>query len=538
MPKQKISITKPRIGFDNEKYLAEQTKEILKRVKQFNNKLYLEFGGKLGYDYHAERVLPGYDPNVKLRLLEKLKDKTEIILCIYADDIVQGKVRGDFAITYDFATLKLIDDLKRWGLNKVTVVTTRFKGESAVVKFKNKLEKRGVKIYTHQEIKDYPTDVDFVVSKDGLGKNCYIPTKRPIVVVNGPGPNSGKMATCLSQLYHDHKKGKKSGYAKFETFPIWNLPLEHLVNVAYEAATADIGDYCVVDPFHLKAYNKVAVNYNRDVESFPILKRILERIVGSNKGLPYQSPTDMGVNRAGFAIINDKIVQQACRQELIRRYFRYNCEYVTGAGKEEAVENIKKLMEENDVKIEERKVVEPARKIGKKAFAKNISYKGISCGAAIELKNPSHPNHRGGTSKGRAPMVRGRASGKIITALNSELMHAASAVVIKALKSLTGLAGNIPLISDDFLKNASSSKKAILNSDSRSLNLNEVLMALIICSNTNPTVKSALKKLKELRGCEMHMTHIPTPGDEIALKKIGINLTCDAHFSSSNLFVA
>jgi len=515
LKKEKSDYTKKRkIGFDNKKYLAEQTSEILKRVKQFNNKLYLEFGGKLGYDYHAERVLPGYDPHVKLKLLQKLKDQAEIILCIYADDIVQGKVRGDFAITYDFATLKLIDDLKKWGLDKVTVVITRCKGESAVIKFKNKLTKRGVKIYTHYEIKGYPTDIDFVVSKKGFGKNCYIPTKRPIVVVNGPGPNSGKMATCLSQVYHEHQRGEKSGYAKFETFPIWNLPLKHMINVAYEAATADIGDYNVVDPFHLRAYDKTAINYNRDVENFPILKRILERIVGHNKNLPYQSPTDMGVNRAGLAIINNQAVIKACRQELIRRYFRYNCEYITGIGKKETVDRVEKLMNKNKIKIEERKVIKPARKIGKEGFAKGIGYKGISCGAAIELK-----------------------SGKVITALNSERMHAASALIIKALKSLIGLSDKVALVPEDFLKNTSISKKEILNSGSMSLDLNETLMTLIICANTNPTIKSALRKLKELRGCEMHMTHMPTPGDEVALKKIGINLTCDAHFSSSNLFI-
>jgi len=524
MPKQKSSPKtslkkkldqQAKLGFDNEKYLAEQTKEILKRVKQFNNKLYLEFGGKLGYDFHAERVLPGYDPHVKLRLLQKLKDKTEIILCIYANDIVTGRMRGDFGITYDFATLKLIDDLKEWGLDKVSVVVTRFKDEPVVIKFMDKLKKRKIKIYTHREIKGYPIDVNFIVSKDGYGKNSYIPTTRPIVVVNGPGANSGKLATCLSQLYHDHKKGRKSGYAKFETFPIWSLPLKHLINEAYESSTADIADYNVIDPFHLKAYNKVAINYNRDVEAFPILKRILERIVGDSKKLPYESPTDMGVNRAGFAITDDKIVQEACRQELIRRYFRYNCEYATGIEKQETVELAKKIMEENNVKIEDRKVVDPARKIGKKEFDKGNAHKGISCGAALELQN-----------------------GKIITAVNSEIMHAASAVVIKALKSLTGISEKIELVSNDVFENISQAKKDVLNSGAMSLDLNEVLIALIISSNNNPTVKHALEKLKELKGCEMHMTHIPTPGDEKALKKIGINLTSDSHFSSSNLFIA
>ena len=514
MVRRKMISSKKKIGFDNEKYLAEQTKAIEERVGQFNNKLYLEFGGKLGYDYHAARVLPGYDSDVKLKLLQRLKDKVEIILCIYADDIVRGKVRGDFGITYDFATLKLIDDLKKWGLDKVTVLITRFKGEPAVIKFKNKLEKRKIKVYTHKEIKNYPVDVDFVVSKNGFGKNCYIPTKRPIVVVNGPGPNSGKMATCLSQLYHDHQGGRKSGYAKFETFPIWNLPLEHIINVAYEAATADIGDYNVIDPSHLKAYGEIAINYNRDVENFPILRKLLEKIVGDNKKLPYQSPTDMGVNRAGFAIINDKVVKEAGRQELIRRYFRYNCEYMCGVEKKETVARVEKLLEENNIKISARKVVKPARKIGKEAFARGIGYKGISCGAAIELGN-----------------------GKIITALNSELMHTSSALIIQALKELSNISVKTSLIPVDFLKNISLSKRKILNSDSRSLDLNEILMALIIYSNTNLKLKSVLNSLKDLRGCEMHMTHMPTPGDEIALKKIGINLTCDPHFSSRNLFI-
>jgi len=516
MPKQKEKIgTKVSVGFDNERYLNEQTEAILKRVKQFNNKLYLEFGGKLGYDYHAERVLPGYDPHVKLRLLQKLKDKTEIILCIYANDIVTGRVRGDFGITYDFATLKLIDDLQKWGLDKVSVVVTRFKDEPVVVKFINKLKKRKIKIYTHGEIKGYPADVDHIVSDEGFGKNCYIPTTRPIVVVNGPGPNSGKMATCLSQLYHDHQSGVESGYAKFETFPIWNLSLEHLINIAYESSTADIGDYNMIDPFHLRAYGIKAVNYNRDVESFPILKRILEKIVGLSQNLPYQSPTDMGVNRAGFAIVNDEIVQAACKQELIRRYFRYTCEYVSGIETKETVERAKKLMEKNGVKIEDRRVVAPARVVGKSAFDSGVAYKGISCGAALELKN-----------------------GKIITALNSSTMHAASALIIKSLKSLSGLTDKASFIPDNFFKSASRAKETFLNSGSRSLDLNEVLIALLIYADTKPKVKEALKKLKELKGCEMHITHIPTPGDEKALKKLGINVTADAHFSSSNLFIA
>ncbi len=316
-----------KIGFDNEKYLREQTAAILDRVKQLDNKLYLEFGGKLCFDYHAARVLPGYDPNVKLRLLQQLKDKIEIVLCIYAGDIEKGRVRGDFGITYDIATLKLIDDLRHWGLDILAVVITRFANQSCAIIFKNKLERRGVKVYLHYPIEGYPLDVDFAVSKDGFGKNEYIQTHKPITIVTGPGPNSGKLATCLSQLYQEHVRGLNAGYAKFETFPIWNLALKHPVNVAYEAATADIQDFNLVDPFHLSQYNVTAINYNRDVESFPILKLILNRIFNSTIKLPmYNSPTDMGVNMAGFCISDDEACRKASEQEIIRRFFRYSCE--------------------------------------------------------------------------------------------------------------------------------------------------------------------------------------------------------------------
>ncbi len=346
-----------KTGFDNEKYLREQTGAILDRVKMFKNKLYLEFGGKLCFDYHAARVFPGYDPNVKIRLLQSLKDNIDIVLCIYAGDIENGRIRGDFGITYDTATLKLIDDLRKWDLDILAVVITRFNGQPTAVNFKNKLEHRGVKVYMHFPIEGYPADIDKICSEKGFGKNAHIKTEKPIVVVTAPGPNSGKLSTCLSQLYHDHKKGIDSGYAKFETFPIWNLPLKHAVNVAYEAATADILDFNLVDPFHLGKYNKIAINYNRDVESFPILKLILSRITSnnSNDGQPlYNSPTDMGVNCAGSGITDDKVVQDAARQELIRRYFRYNTEYIMGMEKKETVDRVLLLMEELSVKILDR----------------------------------------------------------------------------------------------------------------------------------------------------------------------------------------
>ena len=300
-----------KVGFDNEKYLREQTEAILERARKFNNKLYLEFGGKLLYDFHAARVLPGFDPNVKMRLLQQLKGNADIILCIYAGDIERKKVRADFGITYDADALKLIDDLKDWGIDITAVVITRFENQPSASIFKNKLERQNIRVFTHRYTKGYPTDVDLVVSDEGYGANEYIETKNPLVVVTGPGPGSGKMATCLSQVYHDHRRGIQSGYAKFETFPIWNIPLKHPVNIAYEAATADIADYNLIDPFHMEAYNQVSINYNRDVESFPVLRRILQRIGGD--GTLYKSPTDMGVNRAGFGISNDEAVREACK---------------------------------------------------------------------------------------------------------------------------------------------------------------------------------------------------------------------------------
>lgn len=505
-----------KIGFDNEKYLKEQTTAILERVKQFNNKLYLEFGGKLCFDYHASRVLPGYDPNVKIRLLQTLKDEIDIVLCIYAGDIEKGRVRGDFGITYDAATLKLIDDLRNWGLDILSVVITRFEGQHSAIMFKNKLEHRGVKVLNHYPIRGYPADIDLICSENGFGKNDYIDSSKPIVVVTAPGPNSGKLSICLSQLYHDHKKGIKAGYAKFETFPIWNLPIKHPVNIAYEAATADIQDFNIVDPFHLSKYNEVAVNYNRDVESFPILKLILSRIVKSNNDNHplYSSPTDMGVNRAGFGIINDKIVCEAAKQELIRRYFRYNTEYILGKEKKDAVEKVILLMKELDVKVTDRKVVEIARKSSEEAELTGKGNEGIFCGAAIQLPDD-----------------------KIVTGKNSHLLHAASSVVLNAIKILANIPDEIYLLSPQVITQIAKLKKGILNAGSESLNLEETLIALSISSTTNHTAELAMNKLSELQGCEMHMTHIPTPGDEAGLKRLGVNLTTDGRFSSRNLFV-
>lgn len=503
------------VGFDNEKYLMLQSKAILDRVKRYDNKLYLEFGGKLCFDYHASRVLPGYDPNIKIRLLQQLKDKIDIVLCIYSGDIEKGRVRGDFGITYDAATLKLIDDLRSWGLDILAVVITRFSNQSPAVIFKNKLERRGVKVYLHYPIEGYPTDVNKVVSEEGFGKNEFVQTKNPIVVVTAPGPNSGKLSCCLSQMYHEYKRAVKAGYAKFETFPIWNLPLKHPVNVAYEAATADIMDFNLVDPFHLAKYNKVAINYNRDVDSFPILKLILNKISGDDPGqATYNSPTDMGVNCAGFGIVNDEVVQEAARQELIRRYFRYHAEYVLGIEKKETVDRVIRLMEELQVKLTDRVVVEAARNTADEAEAKGKGNAGIFCGAAVQLKD-----------------------GRIITGKNSPLMHASSSLVLNALKALANIPDNILLLSPHIISQIRKLKKDLLASDSESLDLEEALIALSISAATNHTAELAMSKLAELRGCEVHMTHLPTPGDEVGLKRLGVNLTCDGRFSSPNLFV-
>ena len=501
-----------KVGFDNEKYLKEQTKAILERVERFSDKLYLEFGGKIVFDYHASRVLPGFDPNVKMMLLQKLKDKADMILCIYAGDIERRKVRADFGITYDVDALKLIDDLRSWSVNVAAVVITRFNGQPAAKIFKNKLERRGLKVYTHSFTKGYPTDVDLIVSDEGYGANDYIETKKPLVVVTGPGPGSGKLATCLSQFYHEYKRGVKAGYAKFETFPIWNMPLKHPVNIAYEAATADIKDFNLIDPFHLETYQKTAINYNRDVEAFPLLERILKKITGAES--IYKSPTDMGVNRAGFGIVDEDVVKEAAKQEIIRRYFRYKCEYAMGFVDKETVQRIELLMEELGLGPKDRCVVEPALAAQEEAQKKNKGNEGIFCGAAIELKD-----------------------GSIVTGKNSELMHAASSLIINCIKKLAEIPDKIHLLSPNIIKSIGKMKNDIFSKKIISLDLEETLIALSISATANPSAQLAVEKLKELKGCEVHATHIPTPGDEAGLRSLGVNLTSDAIFSSKSLFV-
>jgi len=499
-------------GFDSEKYLAEQTQAIIERADRFDNKLYLEFGGKLIFDYHAARVLPGFDPNIKMRLLQQLKDKADLILCIYAGDIERKKVRADFGITYDAAALKLIDDLREWGIDILAVVITRFAEQPAAVIFKNKLERRGINVYTHGLTKGYPTDIDLIVSDEGYGKNPYIKTKKPLVVVTGPGPGSGKLATCLTQLYHDYKHGHKSGYAKFETFPIWNLPLKHPVNVAYEAATADLRDVNMIDPFHLEAYETVAVNYNRDIEAFPLLWRILEKITGQES--IYRSPTDMGVNKAGSGIYDDEAVKSAANQEIIRRYFRYACEYMMGFMDKETSQRVELIMEEMGVSPDDRRVVGAARKAAEEAQRQNKGHDGFFCGAAIELRN-----------------------GALVTGKNFALMHASSSLILNAIKKLAEIPDKLHLLSPNVIEQIGNLKKDILGAKAVSLDLGETMVALAMSAATNPTAQLAMEKLKELQGCEVHLTHIPTPGDEAGLRRLGVNITSDPNFSTKSLFL-
>ncbi|MBI2407648.1 MAG: DUF1846 domain-containing protein [Gemmatimonadetes bacterium] len=500
-------------GFDNEKYLAEQTAAIEERVARFSDKLYLEFGGKLVWDLHAARVLPGFDPNVKLRLLQKLGDRAEVVLCIYAGDIEKKKMRADFGITYDSDALKLIDDLREYGVVVRAVVITRFDEQPGAVAFKLRLENRGVTVYTHRSTRGYPTDIDVVVSDEGYGANSYIETDRPIVVVTGPGPNSGKLATCLSQVYHDHRRGRKAGYAKFETFPIWNLPLEHPVNVAYEAATAELRDINQLDHFHLDAHGERAVNYNRDIEAFPLLRRIIERITGEASF--YRSPTDMGVNRAGFGIVDDDAVREAGAQEIVRRYFRYACEHAMGLVDRGTVQRLELLMDNLDLDVERRPVVVPAREAAARARAAGKGNDGIYCGAAIELSD-----------------------GEVVTGSNSPLMHASAALVLNAAKRLAGIPREADLIPAGVIQALGHLKTEVLIGRRVSLDVEEALIALAVSATSHPAAAAAVSRLRELRGCEVHVTHMPTPGDEAGLRKLGVNLTSEPDFATRHLFVS
>jgi uncharacterized protein (UPF0371 family) len=498
-------------GFDNDKYLEEQSRAIVERAASIGGKLYLEFGGKIAFDYHASRVLPGYDPNVKIRLLQRLKDQAEIIICIYAGAIEKRKVRADFGIPYDVDALKLIDDLREWGLLVRAVIITRFEDQPSARVFRSRLERRGLPVYTHGVTRGYPTDVDRIVSSEGYGANEYISTERSVVIVAGPGPGSGKLATCLSQLYHEHLRGNAAGYAKFETFPIWNLPLKHPVNVAYEAATVELRDVNQIDPFHLEAYGKQAVNYNRDIEAFPLVVRILERI---GTGAMYRSPTDMGVNRAGFAITNDSAVQAAAEQEVIRRHFRYACEFALGLVEREDAERAELIMKGFGLEEEQRAVVLPAREAAAEGENQGKGNNGVFCGAAIALPE-----------------------GQVVTGKNSPLMHAASAAVLNAVKQLSGIPDDMPLLTSTVMESIATMKKDILRIKSASLDLDEMLIALAISATANPAAQKAVQHLTQLSGCEFHTTHLPTAGDEAGLRRLGLNATSDPQFATSSLFV-
>ena len=501
-----------KIGFDAEKYIEEQSRYIRERINSGNSeRLYLEFGGKLVQDKHAMRVLPGFDENAKIKLLQRLKDHAEIIMCIYAGDITTSKTRQDFGITYDLEVLRLLDIFRRYDLEINSVVVTRYQDEPAVNMFINKLERRGIRTYKHTFTKGYPTDVDTIVSEEGYGANPYIEVSKPLVVVTGPGGGSGKLATCLSQLYHDNKRGVKVRYAKFETFPIWNLPLKHPVNVAYEAATADLKDVNMIDSFHLEAYGVQAVNYNRDLEVFPVVKRIIEKITGTES--EYKSPTDMGVNRAGFSIIDDEVVKEASYQEIIRRYLIALVDYKKGKISEASLERSKLLMDECDLKVEDRVVVEPARNYAEeKRVSDGDHYENVVV-MAMELPD-----------------------GRIVTGRSSRRMVAAAANILNAIKMLSGLNDNIDLISRQVLADIQNLKVDILQNDRTSLNCEEILNALTISAATNPSAKAALDKIKELRGCRAHCTAILSERDEQTLRGLGIDVTCDPEYITTNLY--
>ena len=482
-------------AFDNNKYLQMQSEHIRERIAQFGGKLYLEFGGKLYDDNHASRVLPGFQPDSKLRMLLQLKDQVEMVIAINADDIEKNKVRGDLGITYDRDVIRLIDVFRGFGLYVSSVVLTRYHGQSLAKAFQSRLEGLGIRVYHHYEIAGYPADTAHIVSDEGFGKNDYIETSRSLVVVTAPGPGSGKLATCLSQLYHEHERGNTAGYAKFETFPIWNLPLNHPVNLAYEAATADLNDVNMIDPFHLEAYGITTVNYNRDVEAFPVLVAIFEKILGH---CPYKSPTDMGVNMAGNCIVDDEGTREASRQEIIRRYYEALCDQKKGKNVEDAVRKLDLLMKKAGVSPADRKVVAPAL-----ARAEETS----SPAAAMELPD-----------------------GRIVTGKTSDLLGASSALLLNALKALGGMPKDLHLISPVALDPIQHLKVAHLGNRNPRLHTDETLIALSISAATNPMAEYAMEQLDKLRGCEVHSSVILSSVDERTFKRLGVNLTCEPRY--------
>ena len=492
-----------KIGFDNDKYLLLQSEKIRERINTFGGKLYLEFGGKLFDDFHASRVLPGFKPDSKLQMLLKMKDEAEIVIVINAAAIESLKMRGDLGITYDMDVLRLIDAFREVGLYVGSVCLTQFAEQKLAKKFEKTLKKLGIKTYRHYPIADYPYNIDGIVAESGLGKNDYIETSRRLVVVTAPGPGSGKMATCISQLYHDNKRGIKSGYAKFETFPIWNLPLKHMVNVAYEAATADLNDVNMIDPYHLESYGVSTVNYNRDVEIFPVLNRMFEKIYGKSF---YKSPTDMGVNMAGYCITDDAVCVEASKQEIIRRYLTALCDRRNDKVGDAVVAKIELLMRQNDISIEERRVVAVAREKAEKTG---------DPAAAIELND-----------------------GRIITGKTSLLLGATSAMLLNALKALADIDDKALLLSPHLIEPIQELKTKHLGGHNPRLHTDEILIALVLSAVTDEIADEAMRQLPALRGTECHSTVILSQVDINVLKKLGINYTSDSVYQTKKLYHA
>ena len=490
-----------KIGFDNEKYLKMQSEHIRERINHFDNKLYLEFGGKLFDDYHASRVLPGFAPDSKLKLLMQLSDQAEIVIVISAGDIEKNKVRGDLGITYDSDVLRLMDSFKEKGLFVGSVVITQYSGQNSANLFKPRLQKLGIKVYTHYSIEGYPTNIPLIVSDEGYGKNEYIETSRPLVIITAPGPGSGKMATCLSQLYHEHKRGIHAGYAKFETFPIWNIPLKHPVNLAYEAATADLNDVNMIDPFHLEAYGTTAVNYNRDVEIFPVLDAIFERIYGEN---PYKSPTDMGVNMAGNCICDDSVCREASNQEIIRRYYAALKGLAEGKSQEDEAYKIELLMKQAHITINDRKVV---------GAALDKAEKTQGPAAALELPD-----------------------GQIITGRTTPLLGPSAAVLLNALKTLAGLDDDLHLISPSVIEPIQTLKTEYLGSKNPRLHTDEVMIALSICAATDKNAELALKQIPKLKGCQAHSSVMLSSVDLKQFKRLNVQLTSEAKYENKIIY--
>ncbi len=490
-----------KIGFNNDLYLQTQSEKIIERISKFGGKLYLEFGGKLFDDYHASRVLPGFAPDSKIRMLEKLKDEAEVVITINANDIEKNKLRGDLGITYDMDVLRLIDAFRGYGLYVSSVVLSCFEGQASAVAYQHKLEKLGIKVYRHYPIPGYPSNVQYIVSDQGYGKNDYIETTRRLVVVTAPGPGSGKMATCLSQIYHDSKRGIRAGYAKFETFPIWNLPLKHPVNLAYEAATADLNDVNMIDPFHLEAYGQTTINYNRDVEIFPVLNAMFEHILGAS---PYKSPTDMGVNMAGNCIIDDEAVCQAARDEIVRRYYQTRCAIRKGMASEEEVYKLQLLMEQAKVEPSSRKVAIAAVKKAEETQEP---------AAAIELPD-----------------------GTIVTGKTSKLLGAAAAMLLNALKVLAGISKDVDIISSGVIEPICHLKVEHLGNSNPRLHTDEVLIALSMCAIHDEYAERAMEQLCNLRGCEVHTSVILSQTDTNVFRKIGVNLTSEPVYQTKKLY--